>query len=106
MSYAPIAAIIPQYDEQTGYFLKFYVPNTTTPASMATDSTGATLLAKCQLDNDGFPTTDGTQLFIPHVNQSYDAYLFPSENEANNNDTVNAKKVAHNASSLPEQAAV
>jgi len=73
---------------------------------MATDSTGVTLLAKCQLDNDGFPTTDGTQLFIPHVNQSYDAYLFPSENEADNNDTVNAKKVAHNASSLPKQAAV
>ena len=96
MSYAPIAAIIPQYDEQTGFYLKFYIPSTTTPIAIATDSTGATLLAKCQLDNDGFPTTDGTQLFIPHINARYDAYLFPSAALADNNDTTNAKRVASN----------
>ena len=96
MSYAPIAAIIPQYDEQDGYYLKFYIPSTTTPISMATDSTGATLLARCQLDNDGFPTTDGTQLFIPFINQAYDAYLFPSAALADANDTTNAKRVAQN----------
>ena len=94
MAYAPIAAIIPQYDEQIGWFLKFYQSNTTTPIAMATDSTGDTLLAKCQLDNDGFPTTDGTQLFIPHVLTSYDAYLFPSAALADANDTTNAKRVA------------
>ena len=94
MAYAPIAAIIPQYDEQTGWFLKFYQPNTTTPIAMATDSEGGTLLAKCQLDNDGFPTTDGTQLFIPHMSTSYDAYLFPSAALADANDTTNAKRVA------------
>ena len=96
MTYAPIAAIIPQYDEQSGFYLKFYQPSTTTPISMATDSTGATLLAKCQLDNDGFPTTDGTQLFIPCVDQDYDAYLFPSAALADANDTTNAKRVAQN----------
>lgn len=96
MSYAPIAAIIPQYDEQAGFYLKFYIPSTTTPISMATDSTGATLLAKCQLDNDGFPTTDGAQLFIPHVNKAYDAYLFPSAALADANDTTYAKRVALN----------
>jgi len=94
MSYAPIAAIIPQYDEQTGFYLKFYIPNTTTPIAMSVDKNGTTLLAKCQLDNDGFPTTDGTQLFIPRLARSYDAYLFPSAALADANDTTNAKRVA------------
>ena len=92
--YVPIAGIIPQYDEQDGWWLKFYKPSTTTPISMSLDADGTTLFAKCELDNDGFPTTDGTQLFIPFLGESYDAYLFPSEGEADANDTVNALRVA------------
>ena len=95
-AYAPISGIISQYDEQDGWYLKFYKPSTTTPISMATDSTGGTLLAKCQLDIDGFPTTDGTTLFIPFLNKNYDAYLFPTAAEADANNTVNAKRVAQN----------
>jgi|GEM_PF-3666979 len=97
MAYAPIAGIIPQYDEQDGWFLKFYQPNTTNPISMATDSTGGTLLDKAELDVDGFITTDGTTLFIPHLDQVYDAYLFPTAAEADSNDTINAKRVAQTA---------
>ena len=95
-AYAPVSNIISQYDEQDGWFLKFYKPSTTTPISMSIDSTGNTLLAKCELDVDGFPTTDGTQLFIPFLDQNYDAYLFPTAAEADANDTINAKRVAQN----------
>ncbi len=95
MAYAPIAGIIPQYD-QVSYYLKFYKPNTDTPISMSIDITGATLLAKAQLDVNGFPTTDGTTLFIPFLNQNYDAFLFPTAAEADANDTVNAFRVAEN----------
>lgn len=102
MAYAPIIGIISQYDEQDGWFLKFYKPSTTTPISMSIDSAGTTLLAKCELDQDGFPTTDGTQLFIPFLNQNYDAYLFPSAAEADANDTINAKRVAENINPFGE----
>ena len=94
MAYAPVASIIFNYDELPSYWLKFYKPNTTTPIAMATDVTGGTTLAKAQLDLQGFPTTDGTTLFIPFLNQSYDAYLFPTAAEADANDTVNAIRVA------------
>lgn len=96
MAYAPIAAITPQYDEQKGWYIKFYQPNTTTPISMSIDSTGTTLLAKAQLDNDGFPTTDGTQIFTPYLNEYFDAYLFQTAAQADNNDTVNGLRIAQN----------
>lgn len=102
MAYAPIANIIPQYDEQDGWWIKFYKPETTTPIAMAIDSAGNTTLAKAQLDVDGFPTTDGTQLFIPFLDQSYDAYLFPTAAEADANDTINAKRVAGNINPFGE----
>jgi len=94
MAYAPIAGIIPQYDEQDGWYLKFYKPETTTPIAMSIDSSGDTTLAKAELDVDGFPTTDGNTLFIPFINQTYDAFLFPTAAEADANDTINALRVA------------
>jgi len=102
MAYAPITGMALQYDEQDGWFLKFYKPSTTTPIAMSIDSTGNTTLAKCELDNDGFPTTDGTQLFIPFLDQNYDAYLFPTAAEADANDTINAKRVAQNINPFGE----
>ena len=98
-NYAPIAGIVPQYD-QVNYYLKFYKPTTTTPISMAINNLGAdgTLLAKAQLDIHGFPTTDGTTIFIPRLNQLYDAYLFPTAAAADANDTVDAYRVAQNIS--------
>lgn len=97
MSYTAIAGIIPQYD-QTSYYLKFYEPGTSNPISMAINALGAggTLLAKAQLDVDGFPTTDGSTLFIPFIDQAYDAFLFPTATEADANDTINAFRVANN----------
>ncbi len=53
MAYNPISGFTLQLITQTGqvasdYYLKFYEANTTTPLSMATDSTGGTLLVKSQ----------------------------------------------------------
>ena len=94
MVYAPIAGIVPQYSEQPSYWLKFYIPSTSTPISMSIDEDGTTTFAKVQLDIDGFTTTDGETLFIPFLDQSYDAFLFPTEVEADANDTANAKRIA------------
>lgn len=98
MAYVPVANINFQYDLNIGYWIKFYIPNTTTPIQMATDTTGSTLLAKCEIDITGFPTTDGTTKFIPFLGQAYDAYLFPTEAEADANNTTNAIRIAKNAS--------
>jgi len=103
MAYKSLAGIIPNYDELQGFFLKFYEPNTTTPIAMATDVTGGTLLAKAELDINGFPATTGNALFIPFMNEAYDAYLFPTEAEADANDTINAFRVAQNIDPLENE---
>lgn len=102
MAYTEITGIAPQYSEQDGWFLKFYKPTTDTPISMATNLSGDTLLAKAELDINGFITTDGTTLFIPFLDQSYDAFLFPTAAEADANDTVNAKRIAKNINPFGE----
>ncbi len=96
MSWFPIALINPQYENFNNQWLKFYSPGTTNPLAMATDDTGATQLAKAQLNNAGFITTDGTTIFIPYVQVAYDAYMFPTEAEADANDTTNAIRFADN----------
>tara|TARA_Y100000310_G_scaffold342527_1_gene446153 strand:- start:2288 stop:4330 length:2043 start_codon:yes stop_codon:yes gene_type:complete len=101
MAYAPIAYVIPQYEDYANYWLKFYEPGTTTPKSMATDDTASTLLARCMLNIGGFPLSnnlDSDSLFIPYVDGAYDAYLFPTSADADNNDTANAIRIANDIS--------
>jgi hypothetical protein len=69
---------------------------------MSIDSTGDTTLAKSELNINGFPTTDGTALFIPFLDQNYDAYLFPTAAEADADDTANAFRVAKNINPFSE----
>jgi len=98
MSYAPISGIIPQLSNASnelasGYYLKFYVANTTTPLSMATDSTGGTLLAKCKLNTSGIPISneaDNSTVFIPYVNQSYRLVIYTNSADADANATGSA----------------
>lgn len=96
MAYTPISNTVPQYSKNAsgisaaGYFLKFYADGTTTPISMATDSTGGTLLAKCELDSLGYPTTDGTNIFIPHIDQTYKLALYTNATDADNNTLASA----------------
>ena len=101
MSYAAIAYIIPQYEDHPNEWLKAYEPATTTPKLLATDSTGATTLAKAELDINGFPQTVGTVRFIPFIDGAYDLWLFATEADADSNNTGNAVKMADNITSPP-----
>ena len=80
----------------SGYFLKFYESGTNTPLSMATDTTGGTLIAKCYINSSGYPinTADSTgDVFIPHLNQTYKIVLYKNSTDADNNTTANADYV-------------
>ncbi len=103
MSFAPIAHTIPEYDRTlyANWWLKAYEQGTTTPLNMATDATGGTTLVKCELDTQGFPITAGSARFIPFIDGSYDLWLFPTEAEADANDTTNAIQFADNLNADP-----
>jgi len=96
MAYAPIAFIIPQYEDYPNYWLKAYEEGTVTPLSMATDADAGTTLAKSEIDTQGFPTTAASARFIPFIDGDYDLWLFPTEAEADANDTTNAIQFADN----------
>jgi hypothetical protein len=95
MAWTPISGTMTQYSTSTnvlasGYYLKFYQSGTTTAFNIATDSTGGTTLDKCLLDSSGYPTTDGSTRFIPHVNQKYKVALYKNATDADNNTTGSA----------------
>ena len=104
MAYAPIALTIPQYDRTlyANWWLKAYEQGTTTPLAMATDATGGTTAAKFELDSQGFPITSGDARLIPFINGDYDLWLFPTEAEADANDTTNAIQFADNLNADPQ----
>ncbi len=102
MAYAPIALTIPQYEDYPNNWLKAYDQGTVTPLSMATDSTGGTLLVKAELDTQGFPITAGDARFIPFIDGDYDLWLFPTSAEADANDTTNAIQFADNLNADPQ----
>lgn len=98
MPYMPVAGYALQTMTQagevaSGYYLKFYEANTTTPLSMATDSAGSTLLVKAKLNDNGMPISnplDNTTVFIPFVNQAYRLVIYTSEADADANNTASA----------------
>lgn len=104
MAWSPISNTVPQYSKNAGgaaaadYYLKFYADGTTTPINMATDSTGGTTLAKCQLDSLGYPTTDGSTIFVPHIDQDYKLALYTNSTDADNNTLASAAWVVDNLS--------
>jgi hypothetical protein len=98
MSFSPIAFIAPNYRDFKNDYLKAYEPGTTTPKVIALDSAGAVQVAKLQLNADGFIMSAGNAIVIPYINGSYDLWLFPTEAEADANDTSNAERLADNLS--------
>jgi hypothetical protein len=98
MALSPIAFTIPNYRDYKNYWLKAYIPATTTPKVMALDKDGVTTVAKLQLNKDGFPESAGGALVIPYIDGSYDLYAFPTEAEADANDTSNALRFADDIS--------
>jgi hypothetical protein len=106
MAYAPIQLISVPIENYDGWWLKFYAQGTTTPLSMATDSTGGTLIVKAEISSGGtvpagFLKTSGNALLNPHMNAAYDAWLFPTAAEADANDTTNAIQLADNITADP-----
>ena len=94
MAFTPISNTVPQYEENgvaaSGYFIKFYESGTTTPTAMATDSTGTTLLDKCELNTEGYPINGSSAVFIPHIDKKYKIALFRNAADADANDLASA----------------
>lgn len=108
MAYAPIALTIPQYDKTSlaNWWLKAYEQGTVTALNMATDAAAGTLLAKCEIDSEGFPITAGSARFIPFINGDYDLWCFPTELEADEDTTTNAIQFADNLNTDPSKNSV
>lgn len=98
MSFSPIAFISPNFRDFKNDYLKAYEPGTTTPKVIALDSAGAVQVAKLQLNADGFIISAGNAIVIPYIDGAYDLWLFPTEAEADANDTSNAERLADNLS--------
>lgn len=96
MAFSPIALTIPNYRDFKNYWIKAYVPSTTTPKVMASDKTGSPTVAKFELNTEGFPKTSGGALITPYIDGLYDLWLFPTEAEADANDTSSALRLAIN----------
>lgn len=96
MPWSPVTGLPIQYSEDasgtaaSGHYLKFYASGTTTPINMATDSTGATTLAKCQLNSLGQAINGSSAVFIPHIDQKYKAVLYPDSTTADANTFASA----------------
>lgn len=101
MAWLPIARTPIQYEKTdgnpaNGYYLKFYLAATTTPQNMATDVTGATQIAKCKLNERGFPLSnpnDEASIFIPHVSSVFDSFryvIYPTAADADANNFASA----------------
>lgn len=100
MAFSLIAFISPNYRDNKNEWLKAYEPGTTTPKAMALDSGGVTQVAKLQLNADGFLVSAGDALVIPYIDGSYDLWLFPTDAEADANNTTNAIRLADDINSL------
>jgi hypothetical protein len=105
MAWIPISGTLSQYQKSDGdlasnYYIKFYASGTSTAIQMATDSSGSTLLDKCQLDSSGYPTTDGSSRFIPRIDQKYKIVLFKNAADANSNNTANADWIVDDVDTL------
>ncbi len=96
MAFTATSYLAPQFQPYKFYWIKFYVPGTTTAKAISIDTTGNTLLSKAQINNKGFIETAGAAIFIPHIEDFYDAYLFPNEADADANDTSSAIRIADN----------
>ncbi len=98
MSLSPVAFIAPNYRDFKGQWIKAYEPGTTTPKTIYTDADGTISVAKLQLNADGFIVSAGGAIVMPYIDGAYDVWLFPTEFEADSNDTTNAQRLSDNLS--------
>ena len=94
MAYSPIAFIAPNYSDYGTYWLKAYSPGSTTTKALAISPAASPTVAKLQINVDGFFKSAGGALVTPYVDGAYDAYLFPTEADADANNTSSAIRIA------------
>tara|TARA_B100000809_G_scaffold214531_1_gene219349 strand:- start:2460 stop:3023 length:564 start_codon:yes stop_codon:yes gene_type:complete len=94
MSFSPISFIATNYRDYKNWWLKAYVAGTTSPLAMSPNGDGTSATIKYQINKDGFFVSAGDALVIPHIAGRYDLFIFPTESEADNNDTSSALRVA------------
>lgn len=97
MAFLQVAHIAPNYRDFNGYWIKSYRVGTTTPKPMALESNGDTQVAKLEINADGFLISSGNALVIPYIDGFYDMFMFPTEAEADANDTINAIRIANDS---------
>lgn len=96
MSLSPVAFIAPNYRDFKGDWIKFYEPATTTPKTIYLDANKSASAAKLEISQDGFIVSASSAIVMPYIEGAYDAYIFPTETDADNNDTSSAVRVADN----------
>lgn len=96
MAFAPTSYLNHQFEGFETQYLKFFQQGTVTPQALYNDANGTTAFAKIQINSDGFTETTGGAVIIPFVALDYDAWIFPTATEADNNDTINAIQIADN----------
>lgn len=106
MAYSAIAFTAPNYRDYKNEWIKAYEPGTTIPKVMATDSSATTTIARAQLNADGFIVSTSFALIIPYIDGAYDLWLFPTKEEADNNDTSSALRLSDNVTGGLNQAGV
>lgn len=94
MAWLPIANVAINYRDYGNNWIKAYDVGSTTPKAMALQSTGGTQVAKLEINTDGFLVSASAALVIPYINGLYDLWMFPTEAEADANDTSNALRIA------------
>tara|TARA_R110002020_G_scaffold147185_2_gene322338 strand:- start:5964 stop:7004 length:1041 start_codon:yes stop_codon:yes gene_type:complete len=94
MAFLPIAHVAINYRDYPSNWIKAYEVGTTTPKPMALMSDGTSQVAKLEVNADGFLVSSGDALVIPYISGLFDMYLFPTEAEADANETINAIRIA------------
>lgn len=75
------------------HYIKFYDAGTPNTFSMATDSTGGTLLAKAKINSKGFPISNPSNedtTFTPNIDRDYRLIIYTNEADADANTVANA----------------
>ena len=103
MAFGPVSFSLLQYEDFVGFWLKAFIQNTVTPISMSLDAAGGSLVAKLELDTEGQPNTTSNVKTVFYLDVAYDLWLFPTEAEADANDTTNAVKYADDVSPASTQ---
>lgn len=87
MAFSPISLVPIQYQDPVtkepanGFVIKLFAAGTTTNIPMATDSTGATTFLSVQLNSDGYPEFNLSEV-IPYIDQSYKFRMYANQDDA------------------------